>query len=35
VTRQPLRVWISYLIFYILFFILLLFVASFGLIAEA
>ncbi len=34
-TRQPLRVWISYLIFYILFFILLLFVASFGLIAEA
>jgi hypothetical protein len=35
VTKRPLRVWISYLIFYILFFILLLFVASFGLIAEA
>lgn len=34
-TKRPLRVWISYLIFYILFFILLLFVASFGLIAEA
>lgn len=34
-TRQPLRVWVSYLIFYVLFFILLLFVASFGLIAEA
>ncbi len=34
-TRQPLGVWVSYLIFYVLFFILLLFVASFGLIAEA
>lgn len=34
-TKQPLRVWISYLIFYILFILLLLFVASFGLIAEA
>jgi hypothetical protein len=33
--RQPLRVWIAYLIFYALFLILLLFVASFGLIAEA
>lgn len=33
--RQPLRVWVAYLIFYLLFFILLLFVASFGLIAEA
>jgi hypothetical protein len=32
---RPLRVWVSYLIFYVLFFILLLFVASFGLIAEA
>lgn len=33
--KRPLRVWIAYLIFYVLFFILLLFVASFGLIAEA
>jgi hypothetical protein len=34
-TKRPLRVWVSYLIFYLLFFLLLLFVASFGLIAEA
>jgi hypothetical protein len=34
-VKRPLRVWIAYLIFYALFFILLLFVASFGLIAEA
>lgn len=34
-TRQPLRVWVAYLVFYLLFFLLLLFVASFGLIAEA
>lgn len=33
--KRPLRVWMAYLIFYVLFFILLLFVASFGLIAEA
>lgn len=33
--KQPLRVWIAYLLFYILFFLLLTFVASFGLIAEA
>jgi len=33
--KRPLRVWVAYLIFYVLFFILLLFVASFGLIAEA
>lgn len=34
-TRRALGVWIGYLIFYALFFLLLLFVASFGLIAEA
>jgi hypothetical protein len=33
--KRPLRVWVAYLVFYVLFFILLLFVASFGLIAEA
>jgi hypothetical protein len=33
--KRPLRVWVAYMIFYLLFFILLLFVASFGLIAEA
>jgi hypothetical protein len=33
--KRPLRVWLAYLIFYILFFLLLVFVASFGLIAEA
>jgi hypothetical protein len=33
--KRPLRVWIAYAVFYIIFFILLLFVASFGLIAEA
>jgi hypothetical protein len=34
-VKRPLRVWVAYLIFYVLFFLLLLFVASFGLIAEA
>lgn len=33
--KRPLRVWVSYILFYLFFFILLLFVASFGLIAEA
>lgn len=33
--KRPLRVWLAYLLFYIVFFLLLLFVASFGLIAEA
>jgi hypothetical protein len=33
--KRPLRVWIAYLFFYLIFLILLLFVASFGLIAEA
>ncbi len=33
--KRPLRVWLAYLLFYIFFFLLLLFVASFGLIAEA
>jgi hypothetical protein len=33
--KRPLRVWVAYLIFYLFFFLLLMFVASFGLIAEA
>jgi hypothetical protein len=33
--KRPLRVWLAYLLFYVLFFLLLTFVASFGLIAEA
>lgn len=33
--RLPLRVVVLYVLFYITFFLLLLFVASFGLIAEA
>lgn len=33
--KRPLRVWLGYLLFYILFLLLLAFVASFGLIAEA
>ena len=33
--KRPLRVWLAYVLFYILFFALLTFVASFGLIAEA
>ncbi len=33
--RMPLRTMLFYLLFYILFFLLLLFVASFGLVAEA
>lgn len=33
--KRPLRVWLAYLLFYIFFFLLLVFVASFGLIAEA
>ncbi len=33
--KHPLRVWVAYLLFYLFFFLLLLFVASFGLIAEA
>lgn len=35
VRRLPLRVVVLYILFYIAFFLLLLFVASFGLIAEA
>jgi hypothetical protein len=34
-VKRPLRVWVTYLVFYVLFFLLLMFVASFGLIAEA
>ncbi len=33
--RLPLRTLLLYLLFYLLFFLLLLFVASFGLVAEA
>jgi hypothetical protein len=33
--RMPLRTMLFYLLFYIVFFLLLLFVASFGLVAEA
>lgn len=33
--RLPLRTVLLYLLFYLLFFLLLLFVASFGLVAEA
>jgi len=33
--RMPLRTILLYLLFYIVFFLLLLFVASFGLVAEA
>jgi hypothetical protein len=33
--KRPLRVWLAYLVFYVLFLLLLIFVASFGLIAEA
>lgn len=33
--KRPLRVWVAYAIFYLVVFILLLFLASFGLIAEA
>jgi hypothetical protein len=33
--KRPLRVWIAYVLFYAFFFLLLLFVASFGLVAEA
>jgi len=33
--KRPLRVWMAYLLFYLLFLLLLTFVASFGLIAEA
>ena len=33
--KRPLRVWLAYVLFYMLFFLLLTFVASFGLIAEA
>ncbi len=33
--KRPLRVWLAYVVFYVLFFVLLAFVASFGLIAEA
>jgi len=33
--KRPLRVWLAYLVFYVFFFLLLIFVASFGLIAEA
>jgi hypothetical protein len=32
---RPLRVWIAYFFFYLIFLVLLLFVASFGLVAEA
>ncbi len=34
-TRKPLRVYLVYLLFYLLWFLLLTFIASFGLIAEA
>jgi len=33
--RLPLRTLLLYLLFYLVFFLLLLFVASFGLVAEA
>ncbi len=33
--RKPLRVYLAYLLFYLAWFLLLLFIASFGLIAEA
>lgn len=32
--RRPLKVWLAYLLYYIFWFILLVFVASFGLVAE-
>ncbi len=35
VRRLPLRTILLYALFYIIFFLLLLFVASFGLVAEA
>ena len=34
-TGKPLRVYLAYLVFYLLWFLLLTFIASFGLIAEA
>lgn len=33
--KKPLRVYLAYLLFYLAWFLLLLFIASFGLIAEA
>ncbi len=33
--KKPLRVHLAYLLFYLAWFLLLLFIASFGLIAEA
>ncbi len=35
VRRIPLRTILLYVLFYVIFFLLLLFVASFGLVAEA
>jgi hypothetical protein len=34
-VKKPLRVYLAYLLFYLAWFLLLLFIASFGLIAEA